>query len=81
MVMIDVLIPALDRLMDFELDEEKKVGELLTDILFLIEEKEGLPFENRQKLQLYAIRGEGVLDKEASMAQQNVRSGDCLLLI
>ena len=79
--MVDVLVPILDRIYDFELDEERPVGELLGEMLSVIEEREGMQFSQKEALQLYFFRGEGILRKNANMEGQGVKSGDRLILI
>ena len=81
MIMVDIQVPMLDRVYDFELDEEKKTQELVEEIVSLVEERERLqPFEKKE-MYLYALRQECVLRRNEGLAVQNVKNGDRLILI
>lgn len=81
MIMVDIQVPVLDRIYDFELDEERKVGELVKEILALIEEKENLRNDREKKLYLYATRRACILKENEKLADQGIRNGDRLILI
>lgn len=81
MILVDIQVPLLDEVYDFELDEETQVWELLGEITALIARKEGILLKEEGNLRLYAIRQDGLLDKNASLRQQAVEAGDRLVLI
>lgn len=82
MVMVDVEVPATDRVYDFELDEESCVRELIDAMVALIvgQEKHS-EVKGRELLYLYALRQEKVLNAKMNLIQQGVRNGDRLVLI
>ncbi|MBD5548078.1 MAG: glutamyl-tRNA amidotransferase [Lachnospiraceae bacterium] len=81
MILVDIQVPMLDRVYDFELNEELKAGELLEDILMLIIKEEKYSQGKSAGMVLYAVRQERILDREKTMRCQGVRDGDRLILI
>ncbi|MCM1135541.1 MAG: hypothetical protein NC400_08195 [Clostridium sp.] len=81
MILVDIQVPLLDKIYDFELDEEEQTGKILEEILLLIEQKEGFARRREGKLFLYALRQEGILASEETLKQQGVGDGDRLLLL
>ncbi len=81
MILVDIQVPVLDEVYDFELDEEVKIKEALGEITALIAAKERISIKDGDNLQLYALREDMLLDREASLRQQAVRDGDRLVLI
>lgn len=81
MILVDIQVPVLDRVYDFELDEKRKVEDLLREVISLIEEKENLKPYGKGELYLYAIRLGYVLKMETGLGAQGVKNGDRLILI
>lgn len=94
MVLVEVQVPTLNRRYDFELDEERYVGELTEEVIELIQEKEGLMPEKKEKdpekgsltggaekYCFYVWEQERILTEEETLKQQGVRNGDILYLI
>ncbi len=80
MILVDIHVPMLDRVYDFELDEDSKVEMLIEDILVLITEQEHLACKNNKDICLYALGKESVLEAEKSLRQQGICAGDRLIL-
>ncbi len=93
MILVDVQIPAMDRVYDFELDEGLTAGILTQDIETLVlkrenlmnrtasEAKQGLAENLSRDSFLYSMRQESILKREETLKQQGVRDGDRLILI
>lgn len=81
MILVDIHVPMLDRVYDFELDEEAEVERLIEDILVLIMEQEQLSCKNNKDMCLYALGCETMLEPEKSLKQQGVCAGEQLILI
>ncbi len=81
MILVDIQAPALDRVFDFELDEDQTVGVLTGDILALLVKREELKGCDEQDMYLYALRQEKVLRREETLKAQGVQSGDRLILV
>ena len=80
MIMIDVLIPALDEVYDFEIDRRIGVREFTEKVKGLVEDREEMCFDDKERLVFFADRGE-FLSNEGSLESQGVDSGDRLILI
>ena len=80
MILVDIQVPALDGIYDFELEEESKVGELTKEIQTLLTMQEQLT-EAGGIMSLYGVRQERSLKEDESLKQQGVREGDQLILI
>ncbi|MDE7444938.1 MAG: EsaB/YukD family protein [Lachnospiraceae bacterium] len=78
---MDIQVPMLDRVYDFELDEELKAGDLLEDILMLVIKEEKCSQSKSAGMALYAVRQERLLNQEKTLQYQGVRDGDRLILI
>lgn len=81
MVMVDVEVPALDRVYDFELEKEALTGELTEKIVTLIVQNSGLLKEQSEELYLYALQQEKILNPKMTLKQQGIQNGDRLVLI
>lgn len=81
MILVDIQIPAIDRIFDFELDENTSVDVLLEDILALTAQKEHILCRNPKAMYLYGMEQEAVLKREESLGKQGVRTGDRMILI
>lgn len=81
MILVDIQVPMLDGVYDFELEETAAVKGLLREIVGLIAGEEGLTLRDEERMQLYAVRQGYLLDKNVSLKQQGVEAGDRLVLI
>lgn len=81
MILIDVQIPVLDRIYDFELDEDSMAGVLMEEIIALIAKKEHLTVNEGKEMYLYSLGQENVLKKDRTLRQQGICDGDRLILI
>lgn len=80
MIVIDVLVPPLDRAYDFEVDENEGEVYLTKKIGSLIEEHDKVRF-SPGKRELFFLRGECFLDSAKSLKEQGVSNGDRLILV
>lgn len=81
MIMVDVEVFLLDRIYDFELDENAAAGEVKEKIIKLIEENLKIGRAEGEEMELYALRQEKILNDKMTSAQQGVQNGDRLVLI
>lgn len=81
MILVDIQIPMLDKVLDFELDEESEAGKLIEDISFLAAQQDHLVCRNVENMCLYALRQEAILEKNRSLKEQGINAGDRLILI
>ncbi|MCI8978193.1 EsaB/YukD family protein [Lachnospiraceae bacterium 54-11] len=81
MILVDIQVPVLDKIFDFELDEEACADAVLEEIQELIAGQEGLDCEEPGKMYLYVPGQEGILTGNETLKQQGIRDGDRLILI
>ncbi len=80
MILVDVQIPMLDQVFDFELNEEMEVEKVIKDISLLAAKQENLICKNGREMCLYVLGQEKLLERNLSLRQQGVRAGDRLVL-
>ncbi len=80
MILVDVQVPMLDQVFDFELNEEMEVEKVIKDISLLAAKQENLICKNGREMCLYVLGQEKLLERNISLRQQGVRAGDRLVL-
>ena len=80
MIMVDIYIPEIGQVYDFEMDEEKTVGTVQKEIMELIAEKEKLPEPKETGMALYALQNAEILSNHRTLKEQGIQSGDKLIL-
>lgn len=78
--MIDVLVPPLDEIFDFEVDESIDAKKLREDVEGLIERKKELKFSTSGR-ELFLYRIGDFLKEKGSLGSQGLINGDRLILI
>ncbi|MBD5500127.1 MAG: hypothetical protein HDR10_02820 [Lachnospiraceae bacterium] len=81
MILVDIQVPAIDRIYDFELDEEMPVGELIKEVTETIAQKEKMDYDKDDKMHLYAMWHECMLKDMYSLKSQGIRNGERLILM
>lgn len=80
MILVEVEIPALWELFDFEVDEDAMVEEVITQMEQIIVQKKRMKPDGAEKY-LYAMNQEQVLRREKTLREQGVQAGETLILI
>ena len=81
MILVDIQVPILDKIYDFELDEDASADIVLEEILELIARKEGTGRDDTGKMYLYVPGQEGILTGNETLKQQGIGDGARLILI
>ena len=81
MIMVDIYIPEIGQVYDFEMDEEKTVGTVQKEIMELIAEKEKLSVPEETSMMLYALQNAEILSNHRTLKEQGIQSGDKLILL
>ncbi|MDC7292484.1 MULTISPECIES: hypothetical protein [unclassified Butyrivibrio] len=82
MIVVDVFVPALDKVYNFSLNENVKIDAVITEITDMIEQKEKMVFVGDQsKLRLYNKETYQKLPVKNSLSECSIRSGKYLILI
>ena len=80
MIMIDVLVPPMDRVYDFEVDEGCNALTLLDEVKRLIEQHEKVKF-SVGKREMFSHRRGCFIDQNIPLKCQGIVNGDRLILI
>ncbi len=80
MIMVDVLVPPLDKVFDFEVDEKIEPKELREDVEELIAKSERVTFGVGQR-EIFLYRIGEFLQEGRSLKTQGVINGDRLILV
>jgi uncharacterized ubiquitin-like protein YukD len=71
----------VDKVYDFELDEEMTAGELTEKITVMIAQQEHMEYDRANQMFLYAMDHGKILQESLSLKQQGVRGGERLVLL
>lgn len=82
MIIVDINVFILDKVYDFELNEEAKVREVIEEIVHMVEQKEKTAFTGdiRDMVLVDNFRKD-ILNPEYTLAQQGIDSGWNLSLV
>ena len=82
MILVDVYIPAIDEVLDFELDEYAKVQELMREMTeMLVRRTKSKNVDPVENFLLYDKETGTALPDDASLHSYGIRSGDRLMLV
>ncbi len=82
MIIVNIRIPALEKVYNFSIDERARVEDLIEEIVEMVKQKEGVKFQGDLKgLVMCSIdKGMSFL-KERCLAEYGIYSGDELMLV
>lgn len=82
MILVDILIPSLDKTYDFRLDETARIEHVIEEISVMVSQKEQCEIRgNKDELLLYSYEGHVVLNREFSLSDMGIKDGAKLLLV
>lgn len=83
MIIVDVTVPAIEKTYDFSLDENDiSVKICIEEIAEIICQREGLlSTDSIENMVLIDKKYRRVLDKSFSLKENNIKSGDTLILV
>ena len=86
MIIVNVRVPALEKVYNLSIEEKSQVGDLIDEITLLVCQKEGLAFEGDPHLafgqmSLYSIDAGVQLDRQNTPANYSVCYGAELMLV
>lgn len=82
MITVDIYVPSVNRVYDFELDENVQIGNIIDEISGLIEQKEHCVLAgNRAELALCLREGSMILPAGMTLAECGVRTGNSMILV
>lgn len=82
MIVVNVNVPALEKVYNFSVEEKAKVGELIEELVELIVQKECMPFGGEiEKMILCSLDSGAMCDKERCLSDYGVYGGSELMLV
>lgn len=82
MIIVDIKVPALDKVYNFSISENAEVGMLIEELTEMICQREKLNETPDEKhLSLYCITDKMLLDRQQTLSDYGIHSGAQLMLI
>ncbi len=82
MILVDVYVPAVGNVYDFQLDEEEKISAIIEEIGELIGQKEHCKIVGRiEDLMLCTREDKRILRKNLSLAAEGIHNGNSLIMV
>lgn len=82
MILVDVYIPSVDEVLDFELDEHAKVQEILREMVeMLVRKTKSKTIESIEDFLLYDKETGTAIPYDTSLHAYGIKSGDRLMLV
>lgn len=82
MIVVNVSVPALEKVYNFSVEEKARVGELVEELVELIIQKEGVPFGGElERMVLCSTDNKVLCDKSMCLNDYGVCGGAELVLV
>lgn len=82
MIIVNVRVPALEKVYNFSLDEKARIKDLIEEIVELIAQKESLQFENNlEEMVLCCVGNSEQCDRNHSLSDYGIAGGAELILV
>lgn len=82
MITVDIYVPSVNHVYDFQLDEDTQVGNIIDEISELIEQKEHCTLAgNRAELALCLRKNSLILPADMTLDECGVRTGNSMILV
>jgi len=82
MIVVNVNVPALEKVYNFSVEEKARVEDLIEELVELITQKECVPFGGEiEKMVLATVDGRAMCDREKCLNDYGVCGGGELILV
>lgn len=82
MILVDIYIPALDKVYDFQVDETVQTGKIIMEIAEMVSnDVKSEKNLGAEKLLLCSMEQEEILEKNKSLQEYGIKNGSRLLLV
>lgn len=82
MILVDIYVPAVGNIYDFQLDEEEKIGAIIEEVGELIGQKEHCQIVGDMgELMLCSREDKQILSKNMTLAASGIKNGNSLILL
>lgn len=81
MIIVDVVVPIIDKTYDFSIDENTAISTIVEDIVDLIMQKEGVDLKEAPNMNLFSFAQRRILDHSRTLDECGIDTGDKLVLV
>lgn len=86
MIIVNVRVPALEKVYNFSLEEKAQIDDLIDEIALLVFQKEGFPFDGDPKaafseMTLCSLDAKMQLSRQHTLADYDICDGSELILL
>lgn len=82
MIIVDIKVPALEKVYNFSVSEKAKVSDLIEEVVELIIQKEHLAFHgNLEEMVLCCVEGGLQCDRDRCLSDYEITGGSELILV
>ena len=82
MILVDVTVPSLEKIFEFKLNEDVPVSIVTDEIISVVCQKEKCGLQgDKNNMMLLKLENREILDMDRSLYQNNVNTGDNLILV
>lgn len=82
MILVEVYVPAADEKFDFELDENVKIDQIITELGEMLSKKMKSPMvKSTDQFMLCLMGRDEILQRDRTLYQSHVKDGSRLLLV
>ena len=82
MIIVNVKVPALEKVYNFSLEEKALVGEIIEEIVELVTQRDQLTFGGDIQDMVLYLREDGIhLDRDSTLDKYGIQGGSELILV
>lgn len=82
MILVDIYVPAVGNVYDFQLEETEKAGTIIEEIAELIGQKEHCRIVGDVRNLMLCLKEKNeILPRELTLAEMGIRTGNSLILV
>lgn len=82
MIIVDIKVPAIEKVYNFSVEERAKVSDLIEEVVELIMQKERLSFSgNLEEMVLCCVEGSVQCDRDHCLSDYGISGGSELILV
>lgn len=82
MILVDIYVPAVDQIYNFNLCEDIVISAIINEIVGMISQKEQTAlYGSQEDLNLYSIRDKRILPRDNTLSDCNIMTGGSLMLV
>ena len=82
MILVDIYVPSVDKIYDFQLDEDAYIYAIIEEVGELIGQKEHSQIVgNIENLMLCSTKDKRILSKDSTLSECGIQTGNSLILV